>query len=300
MPWLPKPVRSGRHLLLTTSLGDCVAFLRRGTHFLTLTDSMGFGWMGANASIHLSGFGAVDLVDASSGAEATHVAIPSPSACMDACPDPAEQSNASGSSSGTCVQRLFDPETRICTSLRSELGCTCEGCCPETATARDEWRRALPTSNTSWWQRQSCEGSSDPSCHVVQSQTFRFEVYDMRGTRRRPAYDRLLAQQTFPCFEGLQEATLTHLAMVNRQAYAVAVYAFDAAGNEVVGCGSAGESRGRQTDQEAWQRAVIIDTSGPVLDLPTGRPIDVNLYGQGCSNCTWATPSLPGSPSSQS
>ena len=71
----------------------------------------------------------------------------------------------------------------------------------------------------------------------------------------------MLASRTIPCTDGLQEARLSGLALGNRFAYAVSVRAFDRVGNEVAGCGQEGESRGRQTNDETWQRAVIIDST---------------------------------------
>ena len=171
--------------------------------------------------------------------------------------------------------------------------CTCEGCCLETTIVRRDWLRAIPNRSTAewapwlqaapWWRHDECVGSDGPGCSSVRSLMWRFEMHDVLAPQSLappppPPAQTVVTSRSVLCAAGLQEARIRGLALEDGAAYEVAVYAYDRAGNEVAGCGRVGEVRGRQTSDQLWQRATIIDATPPrVLNAATAHVRDVNL-----------------------
>ena len=103
--------------------------LTPGPHQLELTDSMGYGWMGAEIAISQRG-----------GEEIYRATIPTSPGCGYEC-------TLSTGAAGTCSEHLFSSRRVLCADLAA-AGCECGSCCIETASDFDTFRArvvGLPT-----------------------------------------------------------------------------------------------------------------------------------------------------------
>ena len=278
------------------------ACLTPGRHALNLRDAMGFGWFGANVSLHQAGLGVIDLIDASNeNVTVTHADVHTYPQCHNECAGGGVVGATPGSA---CVHRLFDgADTNLCGEMRDSTGCACEGCCLESLAVRSAWRSRLPSPSrqaSPYWGGAACtDPEAEPSpgeqerpatladmqCSAVRKRTLYFELFDHASPQKRlavqPATRTLVANMTVACASsGVQETAIDGLDLVHGAAYAVVVTPIDRADNEVTGCGMPGQSRGRHTSDMPWQRAVIIDATPPVNRNASARVRDVNLFAR--------------------